>query len=131
LEKFRQVIEAQGGDVRVLESVERLPRASKQKEVAAWQDGYVERMESLPIGRAAMLLGAGRQKAEDSVDPAVGVEVTKKVGDPVSQGETLATLSYNGEEALEEATRLVEGSFSLKKQPPSAQPLVLEVIRGK
>jgi pyrimidine-nucleoside phosphorylase len=129
-QKLRSVIEAQRGDAAVVDDPGRLPTSSHQKKVPAQKDGHVAQMKSRSIGRAAMLLGAGRRKAEDSIDPGVGVEVTKKVGEPVNKGDTLAILRYNERDELDEAVALVENSFVVEEQAPPAQSLILEVIRG-
>src|SRR5205807_9336014 len=86
LELFRRMVERQGGDPRVVDDPARLPAAPRRGVVVAVRPGYVAALDAEGIGRAAVALGAGRDRAEDAVDPAVGVVVDAKVGDPVTAG---------------------------------------------
>ena len=83
VEKFRQVIENQGGDPRVVDDYGRMPSVSDVHTVTAPRDGYVGDLQAERIGRAAVALGAGRAKLDDVVDPAVGIDVERPVGSPV------------------------------------------------
>ena len=87
-------------------------------------------MDSRAIGIAAMMAGAGRQKAEDTIDPGVGVTVHKKIGDPVQADTPLATLRHNGAPGVNEAIALLASCFEIGAERPKAKPLVLDVIRG-
>jgi pyrimidine-nucleoside phosphorylase len=83
------------------------------------------------VGVASMLLGGGREKKEDAIDPAVGLEVRKKIGDAVKAGETICTVHYNCETRVEEAKALLEGSFEIGEAAPRARPLVRKIIGGE
>ncbi len=95
LEVFRQMIVAQGGDPRVIEDPTLMPQAKYHFELSAPQAGYVTKMTADEIGIAAMLLGGGRQAKTDVIDYAVGIELHKKVGDAVAEGESLLTIHSN------------------------------------
>lgn len=95
LEVFRQMIVAQGGDPRVIEDPTLMPQAKYHFELPAPQAGYVTKMTADEIGIAAMLLGGGRQAKTDMIDYAVGIELHKKVGDAVAEGESLLTIHSN------------------------------------
>lgn len=98
LEVFRQMIIAQGGDPRVIEDPTLMPQAKYHFELPAPQAGYVTKMTADEIGIAAMLLGGGRQAKTDVIDYAVGIELHKKVGDAVAEGESLLTIHSNTED---------------------------------
>jgi pyrimidine-nucleoside phosphorylase len=132
LEKFREIIRLQGGDAGVLDDPSRLPGARSQMVLKSPASGYVGRIECEQVGIAGMLLGGGREKKEDSIDPAVGIVLHKKLGDPVSAGEPLCTLHYNSEWHLAESRRLLEQSYSIVTQaPPSGSGPVRRVLEGK
>jgi pyrimidine-nucleoside phosphorylase len=130
LEKFGEVIEMQGGDRRVLEHPERLPRAGLQDEIVAPETGYVSACNALDIGMGAMRLGAGRERKEDAIDPAVGVTVLAKPGDHVEAGDPLALISYNDAGRLETARPLLETAFVLTDEPVEHPPLILGEVRS-
>jgi thymidine phosphorylase len=127
-EKFRQVIARQGGDARVVDDTGRLPQARQRQEVLAPAGGFVARMETERIGWASMALGAGRQRVEDAVDPAVGLVLHKKRGERVEEGEPLATLHFNEPEKLAEAQRWLKGAFRVASAPPRPVPLILKTL---
>jgi len=132
LAKFRELVAHQGGDVRVVDDPRLLPQAARRVEVRARSAGAVRRLDALSVGRAANLLGAGRTKKEDAIDPAVGVEIAKKIGDAVEKAETLAIVHVNDEANLAEALRMVESAYDLdssgaRHAPP---PLIVERILG-
>lgn len=129
LEKFRQMIELQGGNPRVVDSPELLPRAQHTMEVASSQDGYLASMQCEQIGTACVILGGGRERKENSVDPAVGIVLHKKVGDRVAAGEAIATIHYNSQARAEEARQLIERSCRIEDaRPTSKRPLIHKVI---
>src|SRR5262249_54985629 len=97
LERFRRVVEAQGGDPKSIDDPGRLPRAKSKIDLPAPKSGFVHRLAARAVGQATMLLGAGRARVDSRIDPAVGVILNKKVGDSVERGETLCTLLVNDE----------------------------------
>jgi pyrimidine-nucleoside phosphorylase len=128
LDKFRQIIRLQGGDERVLDDYARLPHAASRRDALSPVSGYVTGMDCEKIGLASVWLGAGREKKEDAVDPAVGLIVHKKPGDAVRQGEPLATLHYNAAARVDEAANLVASGYRIGAQPPRALSLVRKII---
>ena len=125
---FREVIRVQGGDPRVVDEPSRLPRAQSEQHVTSHRGGYVTSIHCEQIGVASMMLGGGREKMEDRIDPAVGLILEKKVGDAVKAGETLCTIRYNSDARLREAAALLARSFEIGAQAPVAQPLVRKII---
>ena len=131
LEKFREMVELQGGDLSVIDHPAKLPRASGSQEILSPAKGFVAAIESEGIGIAGVILGGGRERKEDSVDPSVGIVLHKKVGDAVGHGEPLATLYYNSESRAARARPLIEQSYRISEAPPAnRKPLVLRVIQG-
>ena len=127
-EKFREIIRLQGGDTHIIDAPERLPRARRTFDVPSAGQGYVIATQCEQFGTACVTLGGGRAKKEDAIDPAVGLIVHKKIGDLVRQGETLCTLHYNDAGRLDEARRLLETAYRFGPEPPSARPLVRQVL---
>ena len=128
LDTFREVIRLQGGDPRVMEDPKRLPHAKHRARVDASRAGYVAAIHCEQVGIASMLLGGGREKKEDSIDPAVGLRLEKKIGDAVKAGENLCTVHYNLDARLVPAMRLLSASFEIGDQAPPAMPLVRKII---
>ncbi len=129
--KFRELVAAQGGDVRAIEEPDRLPRAKQVAEVCAPSSGYVIELRARPIGGACGRLGAGREVKGQPVDPAAGVELLAKVGDEVERGQPLARLHVGRPDRLAEAEELVAGAYTIGPQRPAPRPLVLGRIGGR
>jgi pyrimidine-nucleoside phosphorylase len=129
LEKFKQMVELQGGDPRTIDDPKKLPPAEHTAKIASTKSGYVASMQCEQIGTACVVLGGGRERKEDSVDPSVGIMLHKKVGDAVSKGEPLATIYYNSESRAENARRLLEASYNIADSTPKERrPLIHQVI---
>jgi len=128
-DKFREIVRLQGGDAAVVDDPGRLPRARHTVDVPSPASGYVASTQCEQLGVACVVLGGGREKREDSIDPAVGLVFHKKVGDAVRRGEPLCTIHYNSEARLAEARRLVEESYRIEPSAPrQPRPLVHRVI---
>ena len=128
-DKFREIVGLQGGDAAVVDDPGRLPRARHTVDVPSPASGYVASTQCEQLGVACVVLGGGREKKEDSIDPAVGLVFHKKVGDAVSHGEPLCTIHYNSEARLAEARGLVEQSYRIEPSAPRRpRPLVHRVI---
>ncbi len=127
LQKMKEWIGAQGGDTRLIDDPTLFERAAYTHTVTAKADGYFTSTEASEVGRAAMILGAGREKSEDTVDPAAGLLLTKKVGEAVRCGETLAILHTNRENTLPLAEAVLLKALHIEKAPKKAGPLVLGV----
>lgn len=128
LEKFRQVIEQQGGDPRVIQDYSRLPGAPHVARITADRGGVVAEVGAGAVGVAAMVLGAGRERAEDPVDRAVGVVVRAKPGERVSAGDTVFEVRYRDARKLADALPLLEVAYRLGDAPTHPPPLVVEAI---
>jgi pyrimidine-nucleoside phosphorylase len=127
-DRFRQMVELQGGDARVIDDVKRLPQAQHTVQVPSTKTGYLTSMQCEQIGTACVILGGGRERKEDAVDPAVGIVLHKKVGERVAAGEAIATIYYNGEARAERARQLIEASCVVADAPPAKRPLIHRVI---
>lgn len=130
LDKLREIIIAQGGSPDFIEQPSLLPAAAQKIHVPAGESGFVQAINARETGWVSLLLGAGRLRKEDAVDPAVGVTLKKKVGDAVAAGETLAVLHVNSAENLLEAQRRMSGAFVIGARRPAAPPLIYDVVRG-
>lgn len=113
LEVFRRMVAFQGGDPRLVEDPGLLPRARFQKEFRALEDGVVESVDCEAVGLAVLVLGGGRRRKEDPVDPAVGLRVLAHRGDRVRRGEPLAVICYNDPDRVPEAEGLLQGAWRL------------------
>src|SRR5580693_1448396 len=126
--KFKDVIEAQGGNSQVLDRFELLPNATGVREIASPRAGYVSAIAAEDIGLASSRIGAGRNLKEDAIDPAVGVILEVKVGHKVDAGAVLCRVYYTGDENVEEASAEIEDAFRISAQPPEERELILEVV---
>ena len=126
--KLRDVVQAQGGDPKSLDKFELLPNATGMREIASPRAGYVTAIDAEDIGLASGLMGAGRDKKEDKIDPAVGMILEAKIGDKVEAGSVLCRLYYTKEEQVDEAAEMVEDAFRISSQKPDPRELILEVV---
>ena len=126
--KLKDVIQAQGGDPKVLDRFELLPNATGAREISSPRSGYISGIDAEGIGRAATMIGGGREVAGGAIDPAVGVILEVKNGQRVDAGGVLCRLYYTSEDNVEEAAQLVEGAFRISSTPPDERALILEVV---
>jgi pyrimidine-nucleoside phosphorylase len=130
LEKFRRMLELQGGDPRVIDNQKLLPHARHTVQVVSSKGGFLTAMQCEQIGTACVILGGGRERKEDSVDPSVGIVLHKKVGDPVASGEPVATIFYNSNERLDRARQMIAAACVIADEAPSTKrPLIHRVIQ--
>jgi len=131
LGKLRAMIHELGGDESYvsLEGMEQLCAVKRKVPVPAKAGGDVVEMQAELIGGAAQVLGAGRATKEDSIDPAVGLVMHKRVGDPIEQGEAICTLYVNDETNLTAATETMLEAVKIGTKPDHASPMVYDVIR--
>jgi pyrimidine-nucleoside phosphorylase len=131
-EKFCEVTQLQGGDPQTLRDIKKLPRARNRREVRSRHSGYVEAINCEQVGVASLVLGGGREKKEDSIDPAVGIVLHKKVGDAVAQNEPICVLHYNSDARLSEAESLTYSAYRIGTAKASAPAkLIRRVIEGE
>lgn len=125
---FRRMTELQGGDPEALEDYNRLPCAAIQAPLSAPTGGWVAEVNADRIGRACVLLGAGRTKTDDAIDPAVGVSDLVKVGERVERGQQVAVIHANDEARLAAAKDLLSQAFVFASSPVTPPPLILETV---
>ena len=128
LKKLAQMIAALGGDPRVTEDVSLLPQAEAVLPVCAAQSGYIQSVTASEIGRASLLLGAGRIRKEDPIDPAVGIVMAKRIGEWIDAGEPLAHLHVSSHSNTQTAAEFVRGAVVLSQEPVIAPPLIYASI---
>ena len=129
LDKFRQMVELQGGDPRTIDDPKKLPEARHTMTVSSPKSGYLAGLQCEQVGTACVILGGGREQKEDSVDPAVGIVLHKKIGEAVSTGEPLATIHYNTETRGARARQVLEESYQIAGSPlQEKRPLIHRVI---
>ncbi len=129
LSKFADLISNQGGDVRVIDAADAvLPSARCLEAVPSVQSGYISEIDAEKIGVASMILGAGRRTKDDTIDPAAGIIVLKKLGDKVDEGEPLVMLHTNNWDTLEPAAELVMSSYKVSQDKPVVPQLIKQVI---
>jgi pyrimidine-nucleoside phosphorylase len=128
LAKLREIVAAQGGDGRVIDDPARLPRAQFQVPLPASRSGFVGDVDAMGVALAALRLGAGRAKAADRIDPAVGVSHLVKSGERVAAGQALAVMHANDEAALAEARTILGKAMVVGDEAPAAKPLVADVL---
>ncbi len=126
--KLKDVIAAQAGNPQVLDRFDLLPNATGAKEISSPRAGYISAIDAEYIGQASAMIGAGRDRKEDAIDPAVGVILEVKVGQKIDANSVLCRLYYTGDERVEEAAQLVEDAFRISSTPPDERDLILEVV---
>jgi pyrimidine-nucleoside phosphorylase len=126
--KFKEVIQAQGGDPRVLDRFDLLPNATGVREIPCPRSGYISMIDAEYIGLASTLIGAGRDTKEDTIDPAVGIILEAKIGQKIDAGTVLCRLYYTTEDRLEDAAQMVEDAFRISQAPPDERSLILETV---
>ncbi|MBS3825088.1 thymidine phosphorylase [Candidatus Bipolaricaulota bacterium] len=129
LGKFRTMVENQGGNPEIIDDTNLLPRSEGKVEIGAPSSDYVTELDALEIGKAANILGAGRSKKGEEIDPAVGVELNKKLGEEVQNGEPIAWLHYNDRRQLEEAKHVVKDAFMFSESPLEKPSLIKKRLR--
>ena len=128
-EKFREIIALQGGDPNVIDDPKRLPQAKHKVEFTAAQAGFIASVDCERVGTASVVLGGGREKKEDTVDPAVGLVIHRTLGDEVAAGEPICTVMYNSDARLEEALGMLRMAYHIAPVAPEMpRTLVHQVI---
>ncbi len=124
LERFSQMIAGQGGDARITENLALLPQAQCKRVLKAASGGYIAAMQSEELGRAAVLLGAGRMTKQDAIDPGAGIRLAVQLGDAVSVGDTLMTIYADSELKIDEAEPLLRKAMTISPDAPMVRPLI-------
>jgi pyrimidine-nucleoside phosphorylase len=129
LEKLRRIIERQGGDPRVIDKPDLMPVAAKTTLIRAERSGYVKGIDAQALGRATMVLGAGRMRVEDTVDHAVGAIVLAKPGQQVKAGEPLAELHHRDDATIAKALDMLKEVWTIGDEPESQMDLILDEVK--
>jgi pyrimidine-nucleoside phosphorylase len=129
LDRFRRIVEAQGGDPKVVDDYTRLPHVADRHIVAAERAGFVTALDAELVGRASVALGAGRDRVEDPIDPAVGIMVAAKPGDAVRAGDPVLELHYRDRGRLDAAIRLTTRAITIGDGRPAARRLIAGEVR--
>jgi pyrimidine-nucleoside phosphorylase len=129
LERFRQIVESQGGDARVVDDSGRLPAAPHRHTVRSPRAGFLTALDAELVGRATVLLGAGRDRVLDQIDPSVGIVLHAKPGDAVSSGDAVMELHYRDAARLAAALPLATRSIAVGDGPVAVGPLIAGVVR--
>jgi pyrimidine-nucleoside phosphorylase len=128
LERLRRAVELQGGDPRVCDDPSLLPQAPETVVVRSERDGRVARLAARAIGEAGMLLGAGRETVQSTIDPAVGFVFHKKVGDPVAVNEPIVTAHVGKASRREQALARLREAIVVAPEAPARGALVLDIL---
>ena len=128
LEQFQQVITAQGGDPRIIDDYRLMPVAAHRQMIKASRNGYVVQLDAELVARATIVLGAGRDRVDVEIDPAVGVITQVSLGDEIRAGDPLAEIHYQRSEDLPEAIQCLKQAFVIADTPLKLGPVVLERV---
>ena len=128
-EKFKEMVQAQGGDIRYVEHPEFFERDAFEGEVLAAEDGFLSGMDTEKIGVAAGLLGAGRETKDSVIDMSAGIYLKKKIGDSVKKGEPIAICYAGTKEKLNRGMAMFESSIRYSKEAPRIPKLIVDIIR--
>jgi pyrimidine-nucleoside phosphorylase len=131
LEKLKEIVANQGGDPRAIDDSARMPSTPDRDVVRAPRSGVVAALKAEAIGRAAVVLGAGRDRLDAVIDPGVGLTIAAPVGTGVKTGDEVVIVHHRGGRGLEEARRLIEQALTIADQRASRRPLILERIDGR
>jgi len=123
-EKWKHLVEVQGGDVSMLEHPESYPKAAHEFEVCASEDGFIKTLDARKIGMASLELGAGRHTKEDEIDFQAGIYLNKKIGDDIIKGETIARGFTNNSNAIDTAKELITESVGFTDNKPDSISLI-------
>ena len=129
--KMEELIEAQKGNPKVVEDPYLLPQAKYVSSVLSPACGYLQSVNAEEVGRAAMILGAGREKKTDRIDPAVGLWLKKRIGDKLEKGDPIAVIYSNDKEKTEESKKCLLEAYKIGEEKPEEKPLIIDVITGQ
>ena len=129
INKLKEWIELQGGDKEAVDDISRLPKAKYTEEVMINIKGYVEQINTEEIGRAALVLGAGRENKESKIDLAAGLVIHKKVSDKIEEDRCIATIYYNDKTKADEAKSIIKNAYKITDQPVNKPELIYEIIK--
>lgn len=128
LSKLREFIIESGGNGDLVDDYSILPIAKNKMEVFSNKEGYVSKIKAEEVGKAAMIIGAGRATKEDEVDHAVGLKILKKVGDKIEKGEKIAEIYYNDAKNVEDSKNMILDAYVLQDEKVLEPKAILEII---
>ena len=128
LSKLREFIAESGGNGDLVDDYSILPTAKNKMEVFSNKEGYVSKIKAEEVGKAAMIIGAGRATKEDEVDHAVGLKILKKVGDKIEKGEKIAEIYYNDSKNVEDSKNMIIDAYVLQNEKVLKPKAILEII---
>lgn len=128
LERLRAIIERQGGNPRVIDDYGLMPQAQEEHVIKADKGGFVTELDAGLIGRAVVMIGGGRDKVDDEIDPAVGIMIPATVGDAVSAGDPVLRVQYRSHKRLEDALPLLMQAVRVGESPSPQAPLVIDEV---
>ena len=128
LKILSEFIEESGGNKELVNNYDLLPKAKFVMEIFSEKEGYIKKIKTEEIGKAAMIIGAGRAKKEDEIDHAVGINIFKKVGEKIAKNEKIAEIYYNNGENVEESKNMILEAFVLTEEKVEKQKAVLKII---
>ena len=127
-DKFIELVKTQGGDISYIEDLEKFDKAPFIVPVLSNQEGFISSLSAEKIGRASVLLGAGRIKKEDDIDHRVGIILCKKTGDMVQKGDILAYIHASDEKKVEDAIQIVNDAYEFSKKHVKKTSTILEIL---
>jgi thymidine phosphorylase len=128
VERFRQLVEQQGGDPRVVDDYSRLPAAPHELRIEAERPGVVATLNAQAVGVASLWLGGGRNQVSDRIDAAVGIGILAKVGEAVRAGDPIFRIQYRGDSRLSDVVTLLRSAYTLSEETVPQPPLVWELL---
>ena len=128
LKILSEFIEESGGNKELVNNYDLLPKAKSVMEIFSEKEGYIKKIKTEEIGKAAMIIGAGRAKKEDEIDHAAGINIFKKVGEKIAKNEKIAEIYYNNDENVEESKNMILEAFVLTEEKVEKQKAVLKII---
>ncbi len=128
-QKFLELVKQQGGDVAYIENLAKLPKADYIEPIFCEQEGYMKQIDSKEVGKLTSLLGAGREKKGDIINPAVGIVLAKKVADKVKKGDILAYIHADDKEKLKEVKERMKKLIKISQDKVTKEKTILEVIQ--
>jgi len=129
--QFKEMVVRQCGNPAVIDDPDLLPSARHQLAVISGRKGYVSRIEAETIGSAAMILGAGRERIDSEIDPAVGIILEKKRSDQVKPGEVLAVIHYNNDSQVQQLSKMIQDAYTITDRKPRPQPLIQGIVKDR
>ena len=127
-DKFLELVKNQGGDINYIKDFDKLPKATYIEPIYSEKNGYIQEINSKEVGKLARILGAGREKKEEDIDPSVGIVLTRKVADEVKKDDVLAYIHANDKEKLENVKKALMKVIQIENKEIEKEKTILEII---